>query len=109
MATNRLMAALPVGLPEANWLRYDAREKEGHMLELTEEQARALEEEKGPLSLRNPLTQEVYVLIRQDVYQLACRVVSGPNRRGWDQDDDLIREQAGIVAMSSRSTGPTAI
>jgi hypothetical protein len=64
------------------------------MIELTEEQVRALEAQKGPLQVVNPRTREVFVLIRQDVYQLTCSIISGPNRRGWDDpaDDDLIRK-----------------
>jgi len=67
------------------------------MIELTEEQQKALEAQtQGPLQLLNPRTQEVFVLVRQDVYQLTSRILSGPNRRGWDDpaDDDLIRKQA---------------
>jgi hypothetical protein len=67
------------------------------MIELTEEQMQALEAQtQGPLQVLNPRTQEVYVLIRKEVYQLTSRILSGPNRRGWDDpaDDDLIRKQA---------------
>ena len=65
------------------------------MIELTEEQARAMQEQKAPLQVLNPLTQEVFVLIRQDVYNLTCSIVSVPNRAGWDNpaDDDLIRKR----------------
>ena len=62
------------------------------MIELTDEQARALGAQgQGPLQLVNPQTREVYVLIPQKVYQLTSRIVSAPNRRGWDgpADDDL--------------------
>ncbi len=67
------------------------------MIELTEEQMQALEGQKdGPLKVVHPRTQEIFVLVRQDVYQLTSRLISGPNRRGWDNpaDDDLIRKQA---------------
>lgn len=47
------------------------------MIELTEEQALALERQKVPLQIVNPRTQEVYVLIRQDVYKLSCKIVGG--------------------------------
>lgn len=65
------------------------------MIELTEEQARAMEAQKAPLQVLNPLTQEVFVLIRKDVYDLTCSIVTGPNRAGWDNpaDDDLIRKR----------------
>jgi hypothetical protein len=67
------------------------------MLELTEEQQRALAEQtQGPLQLLHPRTQEVFVLIPNEVYQLTSRIISGANRRGWDDpaDEDLIRKQA---------------
>ncbi len=65
------------------------------MIDLTEEQARALESQERPLHLRDPHTQTVYVLIRQDVYNLVCGLISGPNRRGWENpaDDDLIQKR----------------
>jgi hypothetical protein len=67
------------------------------MIELTEEQARAMAAQKSPLHVKNPLTQEVFVLIRKDVYDLTCNIVSVPNRSGWDDpgDDDLITRTAG--------------
>ncbi len=65
------------------------------MVELTTEQARAMAEQNTPLRVLNPLTQQVYVLIPQKVYELTCSIVSGPNRAGWDNpaDDDLIRKR----------------
>ena len=65
------------------------------MIQLTEEQTRAMEEQKAPLHLVNPHTQEVFVLIRQDVYQLTCSIVGGGKDRVWDDeaDDDLIRKR----------------
>jgi hypothetical protein len=65
------------------------------MIELTEEQARAIEEQKAPLQVLNPHTQEVYVLIRQDVYTLTCGIVGGGPGRVWDDeaDNDLIRKR----------------
>jgi hypothetical protein len=71
--------------------------KEIAMIELTEEQVQALEAQtQGPLQLLNPRTREVFVLIRQNVYELTSRIVSSPNRRGWENpaDDDLIRKKA---------------
>ena len=66
------------------------------MLELTEEQQKALETQKGPLHLVNPRTQEVFVLIRQDVYNLTRSIVGGGRGQVWDDeaDDDLIRKKA---------------
>jgi len=63
------------------------------MIELTEEQQQALSAEKGPLQVVDPRTQEVYVLIRLDVYKLTCSIVSGPNRRGWDDPELDVYEQ----------------
>jgi hypothetical protein len=66
------------------------------MIELTPEQARAMAAQNTPLRVLNPLTQEVFVLIRQNIYELTCGIVSGPNRAGWDNpaDDDLIRKRS---------------
>lgn len=63
------------------------------MLELTAEQALALEKQQAPLQLVNPRTGEVYVLIRKNVYDLACTVVGGGKGKPWDDeaDNDLIR------------------
>jgi hypothetical protein len=63
------------------------------MIELTEEQQQAMSVEKSPLHVVNPRTQEVFVLIRQDVYELFCSMAR-PFNRGWDNpaDDDLIRK-----------------
>ena len=61
------------------------------MIELTEEQARALDAEEKPARIVDPRTRETFVLIRADVYETVRKVVESPNRRGWEQDDDLIR------------------
>ena len=63
------------------------------MIELTEEQQQVLSAEKGPLQIVDPLTQEVYVLVRKDVYELGRRVIDGPNRAGWDDPELDIYEQ----------------
>jgi hypothetical protein len=64
------------------------------MIELTEQQARAMEEDKSPLHVLNPRTQEVFVLIRQDVYKLTCNIVGGRNGQVWGaDDDDLIQRE----------------
>lgn len=64
------------------------------MIELTEEQSRALEAEKSPLHLVNPRTKEVFVLIRKNVYDLTCNLVGGKRGQVWDDeaDDDLVRK-----------------
>jgi hypothetical protein len=66
------------------------------MIELTEEQAKAVASQKSPLHLVNPLTREVFVLIRKEVYDLTCNIVGGGRGRVWDDqaDDDLIRKKA---------------
>jgi len=73
------------------------------MIELTEEQLRALETDKKPVQVLNPRTKEIFVLVRQDVYQLASHILSGPNRNGWDNpaDDDLIRKTVALHGFSS--------
>jgi hypothetical protein len=72
------------------------RHEEAAMIELTPEQARAMAEQTTPLRVLNPLTQEVFVLVPQKAYELACGIVAGPNRAGWDNpaDDDLIRKRS---------------
>ncbi|MBN9122947.1 MAG: hypothetical protein J0I06_28055 [Planctomycetes bacterium] len=66
------------------------------MIELTKEQALALERQQAPLQLVDPRTREVYVLVRKDVYDLACIVVDGGKGKVWDDeaDNDLIRKDA---------------
>jgi hypothetical protein len=58
------------------------------MIELTPEQARALAEQKAPLKLLNLLTQEVFVLVHQNVYELTCGLVR-PFNRGVEDDPDM--------------------
>jgi len=66
--------------------------KEPFMIELTESQIQAMEEEKAPLHILNPRTQEVFVLIRQDVYKLTCSIVGGKKGQVWGDDEgDLIQ------------------
>jgi len=64
------------------------------MIELTEEQMQAMAAQEKPLQVLNPHTHETFFLIRQDVYELVCNIVSVPNRNGWDDDDDLIRKKS---------------
>ncbi len=65
------------------------------MLELTERQVRAIAEQKAPLELVNPATQEVFVLVRKEVYDLTCSIVGGRQGQVWDDaDDDLIRKKS---------------
>lgn len=57
------------------------------MIELTPEQMKAVAEQKEPVRLVNPETKEVFVLIRQNIYELTGKILSK-----WDNpdDDDLI-------------------
>jgi hypothetical protein len=64
------------------------------MLELTERQVRAIGEQKSPLELINPATQEIFVLVRKEVYDLTCSIVGGRPGQVWDDEDtDLIRKK----------------
>jgi hypothetical protein len=68
------------------------------MIELSEAQRRALREAMkpgggGPLEMVDPATQEVFVLIRKDVYELVRKIIDGPNRRGWDDPELDVYEQ----------------
>jgi hypothetical protein len=76
--------------------RWYNTEKEAAMIELTDAQIKALDAQQSPLHLVNPRTQEVYVLIRKEVYDLTCNIVGGGKGQVWDDeaDDDLIRKRA---------------
>ena len=71
------------------------REKEAAVIDLTEEQMRAMDEGKPPLEVRDPRTGETFMLIKRHVYDLMCGIVK-PFNRNWDNpaDDDLIRKKA---------------
>jgi hypothetical protein len=58
------------------------------MIPLTEEQARAQQDQKSPLKVLNPHTREVYVLVREDVYELTRTIVGGGKGQAWDDDAD---------------------
>lgn len=54
------------------------------MIELTEQQ-RAELEKRQPVELLDPNTNEVYVLLRKDVYERVRRIVQEVNERAdWD-------------------------
>jgi len=65
------------------------------MIELTSSQVAALEAQQAPLHIVDPATQQVYVLIRKNVYDLTCAIVAGGKGRAWDDeaDDDLIADR----------------
>ncbi len=67
------------------------------MIELTEKQVQALAaQHPKPLELVNPATQEVFVLIRKEVYDLTCSIVGGRPGQVWDENDgDLIQTRRG--------------
>jgi hypothetical protein len=70
--------------------------KEAAMIELTEEQRKALDTptEQPPVVV-DPRTKQEYLLIRREVYE-KVRGILKPYGRGWDnpEDDDLLREPA---------------
>lgn len=63
------------------------------MIELTAEQAEALERAEQPPLVVNPGTKEEFVLVRRDRYEAMQKWVASLKRR-WDNpaDDDLIRK-----------------
>jgi hypothetical protein len=68
--------------------------KEATMIELTEEQRRALDlQTEQPPIIVDPRNRQEYLLIRREVYE-KVRGILKPFGRGWDnpEDDDLIRE-----------------
>jgi hypothetical protein len=66
------------------------------MIELTDAQIQALDAQKSPLHLVNPRPQEVFVLIRKEVYEVTRSIVGGGKGQVWDDeaDEDLIRKRA---------------
>jgi hypothetical protein len=65
------------------------------MIELTEHQQKAVDEQEQPPVVVDPRTGQEYLLIRRDIYELV-RGTLKPYDRGWDDpaDDDLIRKDA---------------
>jgi hypothetical protein len=65
------------------------------MIELTREQAQALDTPQQPPVAVDPRTGQEYLLIRREVYE-AVRATLKPLGRGWEDatDDDLIRKDA---------------
>jgi hypothetical protein len=63
------------------------------MIDLTEEQRRELNSSE-PVRLRDPNTNEIYVLVRADVYERMRAVIDGSTRRaGWDDPELDVYEQ----------------
>jgi len=67
--------------------------KEAVMIELTEQQVQATEQEGPPPILINPKTREEFVLVRKQVFDRMQKWMA-PLKRDWDDpaDDDLIRK-----------------
>ena len=63
------------------------------MIELTEEQTRALGAPQQPVVAIDPRNGQEYLLIRREVYELVRKTLK-PLGRAWDSpgDDDLIRK-----------------
>ncbi len=55
------------------------------MIQLTDEQAIALEQAECPPRVVNPRTQETFVLLRQEVYERVRQIIADVNERAdWD-------------------------
>jgi hypothetical protein len=55
------------------------------MIDLTTEQSQALDQQpEQPARVRDPRTEQVFVLVREDVYELMQRWAGSFNRAGWD-------------------------
>ena len=63
------------------------------MIELTSEQAQALDAPQQPVAAVDPRTGQEYLLIRREIYE-KVRLMLKPFGRAWDNpaDDDLIRK-----------------
>jgi hypothetical protein len=63
------------------------------MIELTPEQAQALDIPPHPVVAVDPRTGQEYLLIRREIYE-KVRLMLKPFGRNWDNpaDDDLIRK-----------------
>jgi hypothetical protein len=85
--------------------------EENAMIELTHEQAAAVEQGEAPVLL-NPTTREEFVLVRKEVYDKMRRFMA-PLNRGWDDPAldvyEQYRKKPGIEAKSCSWTGSTAI
>jgi hypothetical protein len=55
------------------------------MIQLTDEQARALEAQGGGLAeVTNPRTGQTFVLVPREVYEVMQKWMASFNRAGWD-------------------------
>jgi hypothetical protein len=55
------------------------------MIELRDDQLKALDTEKHPVAAVDPRTGQVYRLIKQEVYDLVCGIVA-PFNKGVEDD-----------------------
>ena len=62
--------------------------KEGVLIELREDQLRALDTDPQPVAVVDPRTGQEYLLIKREVYDLVCGMLKPYNRR-WDPEDGL--------------------
>ena len=67
--------------------------KEAAMIDLTQKQVRAMAaQHPRPLEMVNPSSQEIFVLIPKQVYDLTCKMGGGRPGQIWDdRDDDLVQ------------------
>ena len=65
------------------------------MIELRDDQLRALDAPEQPPVALDPRTGQEYLLIRREIYEKVRKILK-PLGRAWDNpaDDDLIRENA---------------
>jgi len=73
--------------------KHGSDDKENAMIELTAEQARAVEQEESLPVVIHPRTREEFVLIRKGRFEAMEKWIA-PLRRRWDSpaDDDLIKK-----------------
>ncbi len=73
------------------------------MIELNEDQLRALDGERQPASVLDPRTGQVYRLIRQEVYELVCGVMKPFNREACPSRS---RRSATMTSARPQTSGP---
>jgi hypothetical protein len=61
------------------------------VIELTDDQLQAVDQQTQPAPVVDPRTGQRYRLIKEEVYQTLCGIIK-PHNRGWDADEDLIRQ-----------------
>ncbi len=56
------------------------------MIELTDNQLQAIDQQTQPATAVDPRTGQVYRLIKEEVYQTVRGIIK-PYNRGWDTDE----------------------